>query len=82
MRELRRIDVLLNEDTGERFDKGDIVKITTNGTYSRVHIGRIDCIDTLQLTLDMSKDYQSYTNKFKYDEILRIDKVVEFVNEK
>lgn len=29
MRDLRRIDVLLNEKTGERFDKGDIIKINT-----------------------------------------------------
>lgn len=79
MRELRRIDVLLNEETGERFDKGDIVKITTVGTYSKQHIGKIGWLDILKLTLDKSKEFESHTLEIKYDEILSIDKIIEYV---
>lgn len=79
MRELRRIDVLLNEETGERFDEGDIVKITTSGTYSKEYVGRIVWIDILKLTLDISKEYTSHTLEIKYEGILRIDKIIEFV---
>jgi hypothetical protein len=65
MRDLRRIDVLLNEKTGERFNIDDIVKIKTVGTYSRELIGRIDWIDTLEITLDMSKEYNYKKDKLK-----------------
>lgn len=78
MRELRRIDVLLNEETGERFDEGDIIKITTSGTYSKEYVGAIKYIETLKLTLDMSKEYNSNTTEIQYEDILRIDKIIEF----
>lgn len=76
MRELRRIDVLLNEKTDERFDRNSIVKITTGNfsTYNRTYIGRIDCIDTLELTLDISKEYKNNVVKIKFEEIDTIEK--------
>jgi hypothetical protein len=69
MRDLRRIDVLLNEKTEERFNCGDIVKISTYGTFSRELIGRIAWIDTLELLLDMSKEYENKTEKIKFEDI-------------
>ena len=73
MRALKRIDVLLYEETGERFDVGDIVKINTTGTYSRELIGRILWLETLKLNLDMSKEYKTYVTEVKYDDISKID---------
>lgn len=77
MRNLRRIDVLLNEDTGERFDENDIVKIHTGSysTYAKNYIGKLVCIDTLQITLDMSKEYNNNVKEFKFDEIDKIEKL-------
>jgi hypothetical protein len=77
MRDLRRIDVLLNETTGERFDRDGIVKIITDEftTYRREYVGRIICIDTLQLTLDMSKEYKNNVKEIKYEEIDKIEKL-------
>jgi hypothetical protein len=69
---LRRIDVLLNEETGERFNKNDVVKITT---YSKEWVGRIEWIETSELSLDMSKQYKNYTLKFEFKEIKKIEKV-------
>ncbi len=69
MGDLRRIDVLLNEKTKERFDRGDIVKINTYGSFSRELIGRIAWIDTLELLLDMSKEYENKTEKIKLVDI-------------
>jgi hypothetical protein len=74
MKFLRRIDVLLNEETGERFDRDDIVKITTIGTFSREIIGRIEWIETLELTLDKSEQYKNRTEKIKYEDITKIEK--------
>jgi len=73
MRELRRIDVLLNEETKEEFHEEDIVKVTTKGTYGSENIGRISCVDTLEMTLDMSKEYNNYTRKIEYKNILDIN---------
>lgn len=76
MRNLRRIDVLLNEETGERFDKGDIVIIKTFGGISKLeYVGKIDFIETLELTLDMSREYNCRREKFKFEEISSIQKV-------
>ena len=75
MRELKRIDVLLNEETEERFNNDDIVKITTTGTFRREYIGRIDWINTLELGLDMSKEYKECTTKIEYKDIARIEKL-------
>ena len=72
MRSLRRIDVLLNEDTGEKFDLDDIVKIET---YSKIkYIGRLEWIDILELTLDMSDRFESRTQKIKFEDITSIEK--------
>ena len=46
---LRRIDVLINEETQERFNEGDIIKVKTIGTYSREYIGRLASIGTSEL---------------------------------
>ena len=75
MRDLHRIDVLLNEETEERFDRDDVVKITTAGTFSREIIGRIEWIETLELTLDKSEQYKNRTEKIKYEDIAKIEKV-------
>jgi hypothetical protein len=75
MRNLRRLDVLLNETTGERFDKGDVVIIKTYGTFSRELTGRIDWIDTSELMLDMSKEYNNRTEKVKFEDIGSIEKL-------
>lgn len=74
MNGLRRIDVLLNEKTFERFDTGDIVTVKTRGTYGRELTGRIDWIETLELTLDMSEKYEYRKEKIKYEEINSIRK--------
>ncbi|MGJ0846501.1 hypothetical protein ACR77J_07425 [Tissierella praeacuta] len=77
MRELRRIDVLLNRETDERFNEGDIVKVTTKGTYGTEYVGRIEDIATSELTLDMSRKYKSYSDRLKYEDILKIEKIKE-----
>ena len=74
MNNLRRIDVLLNEKTGERFDRDDIVRIKTYGTFSREIIGRIDWIDTLELMIDTSGKYKNKSSKLKFAEIGSIEK--------
>lgn len=71
MKNLKRIDVLLNLETGERFDVNDIVKIEA---YNRKFIGRIEYIDTSELVLDTSKEYESNFNKIKFDDITAITK--------
>lgn len=75
MKILRRIDVLLNEETGEEFHENDIIKITTGGTFSREYVGRLHWIETLELTIDTSQFYQSRTNKIKYEDIDKIEKL-------
>ena len=75
MRDLRRIDVLLNEKTGERYDRDDIVKINTYGTFSRELVGRIDWIDTSELMLDMSEAYNNKSTKVKFEDIGTIEKI-------
>lgn len=72
MKELRRIDVLLNEKTGEKFDKGDIITIETN--YGRDYLGRLAFVETCELTLDMSEEYNSYKKSISYDDIKSIKK--------
>jgi hypothetical protein len=73
---LRRIDVLLDEETGEKFDIDDIVKIEVYGyQLNRIqHIGRIQWINTLELQLDRSKEYQKDEAVLKYDNIASIEK--------
>lgn len=73
--ELKRIDVLLNVKTGERFDVGDIVKIKTSYSFSQDLIGRIACVDTLMLCLDSSLPYQSKIEEVDYGNIYSIEKV-------
>jgi hypothetical protein len=75
MRFLKRISVLLNEETAERFDREDIVKITTVGTFSREIIGRIDYIDSLEMIIDKSEKYKNLTEKIKYEDIAKIEKI-------
>ena len=72
---LRRIDVLLDETIGKRYDKGDLVAITTTGTYKREYIGKIKYIDTLNITLDMSKQYESITKKINFEDIYHIYRI-------
>jgi hypothetical protein len=72
---LRKINVLLNEETSERFDKEDIIKITTVGAFSREIIGRIEWIETSELTLDKSEQYKNRTEKIKYENIAKIEKI-------
>jgi len=72
---LRRIDVLLNEETGERFDKNDVIKISTKGTYSRGIIGRIEWIEILALTIDKSEQYKNKIEKINYEDIAAIEKM-------
>lgn len=72
---LRRIDVLLDEKTFERFNIGDIVTIKTRGTYGRELTGRIDWIETLELTLDMSEKYEYRKEKIKFEDVNSIQKV-------
>lgn len=74
MSDLRRIDVLLNEKSGERFNIDDVIKLKTVGTYGREVIGRIHWIETLNLTIDVSLEYKSKTEKIEFDDILRIEK--------
>ena len=73
MRELRRIDVLLNEETDERFNEGDMITIETN--YGRKYTGRLVFIETCEFTLDMSEEYNSKRKVVNYDEIINIKKV-------
>lgn len=75
MRDLRRIDVLLNESTEEEFHNGDIVKIITSWNSHTEFIGKLVWIETSELTIDMSKEYESFTKKFKFDDIAKIEKV-------
>lgn len=76
MRNLRRIDVLLNEETGEEFHEGDIIKISTGVIpYLREIIGKISCIETLEITLDRSKEYKSYVDRIKFEDISKIKKI-------
>lgn len=77
MNNLRRIDVLLNEKTGERFDRDDIVRIKTYGTFSREIIGRIDWIDTLELMIDTSNKYNNKSSRLKFEEVGSIEKYEE-----
>lgn len=76
MRNLRRIDVLLNEDTGEKFSEDDIVKITMIYEINE-YVGRISSIGTLELMLDMSRRYKEYAEKIKYEDMAKIEKYEE-----
>jgi hypothetical protein len=71
----RRIDVLLNEETGERFNCGDIVHICMKCTYLREYEGRIAQINTLDLLLDYSSAYHTRTAEISLDEIHTIVRI-------
>ncbi|MBU5331685.1 hypothetical protein KQI61_05705 [Anaerocolumna aminovalerica] len=75
MRNLRRIDVLLNEETGERFSENDLVQIKTYGTFSRELMGIINWIDTLELGIDTSKEYNCRQEQVKLEDIGSIVKI-------
>lgn len=69
----RKISVLLNEDTGERFNVGDLVRIEMIHPYAQACVGRIDWIDYLDLNLDQSTQYRACSTKIKLDEIRKIE---------
>lgn len=73
MRSLRRIDVLLNEETSERFDLDDIVKIETYSNNK--FVGRLEWINSLEVEIDLSDRFESRTKKIKFEDILTIEKV-------
>jgi hypothetical protein len=74
MRELRRTDVLLNEETSEIFNREDVVKIIKWICNKEVeYIGRIEYIETSELTLDMSTTYKSHFMKIRYEDISKIE---------
>lgn len=75
MRNFRRIDVLLDKETGERFDINDVVKIKKVGIWDMEFIGRLDWIETSELTLDMSKEYKYRKDTIKFEDISSIEKI-------
>lgn len=76
---LRRIDVLLDETTGKRYDKGDLVVITIDGYYEpKEYVGKIKHIDTLNITLDTSLLYESEIKKINFEDIRYIQKIIQW----
>ena len=77
MGSFKRVDVLLDEDTNEKFDEDEVVCVTLNAPFggNRQYIGKIDDIDILEMILDMSEKYKSKTIKIKYEEILKIERI-------
>jgi hypothetical protein len=68
---LKRIDTLLNEETGEIFNIDDVIKIKT---FNREYIGRIHWIETSKLTLDKSEQYKNNMIELRYEDILSVEK--------
>lgn len=74
--DLRRIDVLrvTYENKIEEFHKGDIIKVTIRNPWGDIEKkGRLALIDTLEITLDCSKEYKKNIEVIKLGDISKIE---------
>lgn len=74
--ELRRIDVLrvTYENKIEEFHEGDIVKVAIRNVFGdKEKKGKLISIDTLEITLDCSKEYEQNIETIRFLDISKIE---------
>jgi len=74
--ELRRIDVLrvTYESIIEEFHEGDIVKVAIRNVFGdKEKKGKLISIDTLEITLDCSKEYEQNIETIRFLDISKIE---------
>lgn len=74
--DLRRIDVLrvTYENKIEEYHEGDIIKVAVRNVWGDIEKkGRLSLIDTLEITLDCSKEYKKNIEVIKFGDISKIE---------
>lgn len=75
--DLRRIDVLrvTYEDKIEEFYEEDIIKVTIRNTFGDIEKkGRLSSIDTREITLDCSKEYETDIETINFRDISKVER--------
>lgn len=73
---LKHVTILRDTDTQTDFEIGDIVSICTNeGMIGKTYEGKITFIDIEWLEVDCSELYKNNLRKFKFKDIIDINKI-------
>lgn len=65
---------VIRTENGKTFRINDIITVEFIGTYTKPCTGRINFIDTLEFSVDLSERFKAFQREIKYEDVLSIKK--------